>query len=112
MSRLKVAPEHWMFLHVLTAVASAEPPALYAAMSNPARSQGLLLALLEVLRRTAVQQPLLICLEDLHWGDAALFALLGKLLDATDEAPIVWLLTSVPKATRWKAPSASTRTSP
>ncbi|TWC22028.1 MULTISPECIES: tetratricopeptide repeat protein [unclassified Pseudomonas] len=97
LSRLKVAPEHWMFLQVLTAVSSAEPPALYAAMSSPARTQGLLLALVEVLRRIAVQQPLLIGLEDLHWGDAPLFTLLGKLLDATDEAPIVWLLTSRPE---------------
>ncbi|WP_422777121.1 ATP-binding protein [Pseudomonas mediterranea] len=96
LSRLKVAPEHWMFLQVLTAVSPAEPPALYAAMSSPARTQGLLLALLEVLRRMAVQQPLLIGLEDLHWGDAPLFTLLGKLLDATDDAPIVWLLTSRP----------------
>lgn len=97
LSRLKVAPEHWLFLHVLTRPSSAEPPALYAAMSNPARIQGLLQALAQVLQRIAVQQPLLICLEDLHWGDVALFAMLGKLLDATDEAPIVWLLTSRPE---------------
>lgn len=97
LSRLKVPSEHWMFLHVLTAVSSTEPPALYAAMSNPARTQGLLQALLEVLRRVAVQQPLVICLEDLHWGDVTLFAMLGKLLDATDEAPIIWLLTSRPE---------------
>ncbi|MGX9569539.1 ATP-binding protein [Pseudomonas sp. CFBP 5748] len=97
LSRLKVAAEHRMFLHVLTGVSSTEPPTLYAAMSNQARSQGLFQALLEVLLRMAVQQPLVICLEDLHWGDSALFALLGKLLNATDEAPVVWLLTSRPE---------------
>lgn len=97
LSHLKVPSEHWMFLQVLTAVSSTEPPVLYAAMSNSARTQGLLQALLEVLRRVAVQQPLVICLEDLHWGDVTLFAMLGKLLDATDEAPIVWLLTSRPE---------------
>jgi tetratricopeptide (TPR) repeat protein/transcriptional regulator with XRE-family HTH domain len=97
LSRLKVAPEHRMFLQVLTGVSSAEPPILYAAMSNQARTQGLFQALLEVLLRIAVQQPLLICLEDLHWGDVTLFAMLGKLLNATDEAPVVWLLTSRPE---------------
>lgn len=97
LSRLKVAAEHRMFLHVLAGVSSAEPPILYGAMSNQARTQGLFQALLDVLLRVAVLQPLLICLEDLHWGDAALFTLLGRLLDATDEAPIVWLLTSRPE---------------
>lgn len=97
LSRLKVAAEHRMFLHVLTGVSSAEPPILYGAMSNQARTQGLFQALLDVLLRVAVQQSLLICLEDLHWGDAALFTLLGRLLDATDEAPVVWLLTSRPE---------------
>ncbi|OOG86648.1 Cro/Cl family transcriptional regulator [Pseudomonas sp. A25(2017)] len=97
LSRLKVAAEHRMFLQVLTGVSSAEPPILYGAMSNQARTQGLFQALLDVLLRVAVQQPLLICLEDLHWGDTTLFTLLGKLLDATDEAPVVWLLTSRPE---------------
>lgn len=97
LSRLKVAPEHRMFLQVLTGARPAEVPILYAAMSNQARTQGLFQALLEVLLRIALQQPLLICLEDLHWGDITLFAMLGKLLNATDEAPIVWLLTSRPE---------------
>lgn len=97
LTRLKVAPEHRMFLQVLMGASSAEPPILYAAMSNQTRTQGLFQALLEVLLRIAVQQPLLICVEDLHWGDATLFAMLGKLLNATDEAPIVWLLTSRPE---------------
>ncbi|WP_260958056.1 ATP-binding protein [Pseudomonas citri] len=97
LSRLKVAAEHRMFLEVLTGMSAAEPPGLYAAMSNEARVQGLFQALLELLLRVAVQQPLLVCLEDLHWGDNRLFAMLGKLLNATDEAPIVWLLTSRPE---------------
>jgi len=97
MSLLKVAAEHRMFLQVLAGVASIDPPILYGEMSNQARTQGLFQALLDVLLRIAVQQPLLICLEDLHWGDATLFTLLGRLLDATDEAPVVWLLTSRPE---------------
>jgi hypothetical protein len=41
LSRLKVAAEHRIFLQVLTGVSSAEPPILYGAMSNQARTQGL-----------------------------------------------------------------------
>ncbi|KIH81346.1 ATP-binding protein [Pseudomonas batumici] len=97
--RLKLADEHQLFLRVLTGAHRADEPlkyslAQYAAMSNEVRTQGLFTALLQLLLRVAVQQPLLICIEDLHWADAALCTLLGKLLDATDEAPLVWLLTS------------------
>ncbi|OPA86747.1 Cro/Cl family transcriptional regulator [Pseudomonas fluorescens] len=99
MLHLKLADEHQLFLRVLTGVHRAdEPPrhslAQYAAMSSEVRTQGLLSALLQLLRRLAVHQPLLICIEDLHWADVALCALLGKLLEATDEVPVVWLLTS------------------
>ncbi|WP_248800125.1 ATP-binding protein [Pseudomonas sp. MWU13-2105] len=97
--RLKLADEHAMFLRVLMAAYRADEPlksslSQYAAMSNEVRTQGLFSALLQLLLRVAVQQPLLICIEDLHWADSALCTLLGKLLDATDEAPVVWLLTS------------------
>jgi len=99
MLRLKLADEHTLFLRALTGVLQVGEPlkhslAQYAAMSNEGRTQGLFTALLQLLLRGAVQQPLLICIEDLHWADVVLCTLLGKLLDATDEAPIVWLLTS------------------
>ncbi len=97
--RLKLADEQRMFLRVLTGVHPADEPvghslSQYAGRSNEERTQGLLAALLQLVLRVAVQQPLLICIEDLHWGDEALCTMLGKLLDATDEAPVVWLLTS------------------
>ncbi|NWD07452.1 ATP-binding protein [Pseudomonas gingeri] len=100
--RLKLSAEQLMFLQILTGVHPAGESfkaqlALYAAMSSEARTQGLFNALLQLLLRIAVQQPLLIAVEDLHWGDATLFAMLGKLLNATNEAPIVWLLTSRPE---------------
>ncbi|AMB83998.1 Cro/Cl family transcriptional regulator [Pseudomonas agarici] len=99
---LKLSAESLMFLQMLTGVHPAGESfkaqlALYAAMSNEARRQGLFNALLQLLLRIAVRQPLLIAIEDLHWGDTTLFALLGKLLNDTDEAPIVWLLTSRPE---------------
>ncbi|MGY2172434.1 ATP-binding protein [Pseudomonas gingeri] len=99
---LKLSAEQLMFLQMLTGLHPAgesfkAQQALYAAMSSEARTQGLFNGLLHLLLRIAVQQPLLIAMEDLHWGDATFFAMLGKLLNATDEAPIVWLLTSRPE---------------
>ncbi|WP_054062554.1 ATP-binding protein [Pseudomonas asplenii] len=101
-SRLKLAEPSLMFLQMLTGVqyvdrAFKAQQALYAAMGGEARSQGLFNALLQLLLRVAVQQPLLIIVEDLHWGDSGLLAMLGRLLDASREAPIVWLLTSRPE---------------
>ncbi|NVZ53124.1 AAA family ATPase [Pseudomonas sp. B6002] len=99
MLRLKLKDEHQLFLRVLTGLHRVdEPPGhsltQYAAMSSEVRSQGLLSALLQLLLRLAVHKPLLICIEDLHWAEVALCSLLGKLLEATNEAPLVWLLTS------------------
>ncbi|WP_397459659.1 tetratricopeptide repeat protein [Pseudomonas asplenii] len=101
-SRLKMTEPSLIFLQMLTGVQGADrafkaQQALYAAMSGEARTQGLFNALLQLLLRVAVQQPLLVIMEDLHWGDSGLFAMLGRLLDASSEAPIVWLLTSRPE---------------
>ncbi|PFH10024.1 putative ATPase [Collimonas sp. PA-H2] len=95
LERWKLPAEANIFLQVLAGAAPArQDTAVYAAMSNEARMQGSLRAMQLLLVRLALQQPLLICLEDLHWGDAHLFAALGSLLSLTDEAPILWLLTS------------------
>ncbi|MBI6852846.1 AAA family ATPase [Pseudomonas cichorii] len=99
MLRLRLADKHQLFLRVLTGLHRVDEPPRhslmqYAAMSNEVRTQGLFSALLQLLLRLAVHQPLLICIEDLHWADVTLCTLLGKLLDATDEVPLIWLLTS------------------
>ncbi|GAB7531955.1 hypothetical protein PS3A_43690 [Pseudomonas sp. 3A(2025)] len=95
LARLHLSAEQGVFLQVLMGqFDTGERFALYAEMNNDVRDAGLLAALRELLLRVAVQQPLLLCLEDLHWGEPALFVLLGRLLEATNEAPVVWLLTS------------------
>lgn len=92
---LRLSAEQGVFLLVLMGQFDAgEQFALYAGMSSEVRDLGLLAALRELLLRVAVQQPLLLCIEDLHWAEPALFVLLGRLLEATNEAPVVWLLTS------------------
>ncbi|WP_211443051.1 helix-turn-helix domain-containing protein [Collimonas humicola] len=95
LARWKLPAEANIFLQVLAgAMPCRQDAAVYAAMSNEARIQGSLRAMQLLLVRLALQQPLLICLEDLHWGDAHLFAALGSLLALTDDAPILWVLTS------------------
>ncbi|MEO6920276.1 MAG: AAA family ATPase [Collimonas sp.] len=95
LERWKLPAEANVFLQVLAgATPGRQDMAVYAAMSNEARMQGSLRAMQLLLVRLALQQPLLICMEDLHWGDAHLFAALGSLLSMTDDAPILWVLTS------------------
>ncbi|KAF0814097.1 hypothetical protein IGB42_00994 [Andreprevotia sp. IGB-42] len=97
--QLKLPAEHHVFLLVLAGANPARDPfreqfPFYAAMSNDARTQALLTAVLDLLLRAAMQRALLVCIEDLHWGDAALYVALGKLIALTGEAPIIWLLTA------------------
>lgn len=95
LERWRLPAESNLFLQVLAGV-SPDPAqmAAYAAMNNEARTTGMLRALQLLLVRQALQQPLLVCMEDLHWGAPPLFAALCSLMTGTDEAPIVWVLTS------------------
>ncbi|HKX40295.1 MAG TPA: adenylate/guanylate cyclase domain-containing protein [Burkholderiaceae bacterium] len=64
-------------------------------------------ALLE--RRTA-QQPLVLVIDDLQWGDAASIDLLGELVDQLAEQPLLLLFAQRPDARAWHAPSAAPTT--
>lgn len=99
---LRTALERWrlpaesnLFLRILAdALPDEAHMAVYAAMNNEARTAGMLRALQLLLTRLALQQPLLVCVEDLHWGEPSLFAALCNLMTDTNEVPIVWVLTS------------------
>jgi tetratricopeptide (TPR) repeat protein/transcriptional regulator with XRE-family HTH domain len=93
---LKLPGESLVFLQALLGVALDDEAqrARYAAMSDRERRDGLQSAICDLMLRQAITQPLLIAIEDLHWGDAQTLALLGRLMAATSDAPIVWLLTS------------------
>lgn len=92
---LKLPAEHAIFLRVLVG-APFDPTqlALYGAIDAPARAAGKIRALQSLLLRRALVQPLLISVEDLQWGDARLFPVLADLLACTDEAPVIWVLSS------------------
>ena len=73
---------------------NSEQMTLFAAMSHEVRENGMAGALLHLILRLSARAPLLLVVEDVHWGDAPLLEALGALLSHTREAPVVWVLTS------------------
>lgn len=89
-------PQEWLIFYRAVAGArmSAEQMALYAAMSHEVRDRGVAKALQMLILRLAMREPLLLVIEDVHWGDPYLFEALGALLTMTRDAPVLWVLTS------------------
>jgi predicted ATPase/transcriptional regulator with XRE-family HTH domain len=95
MAELQLAPESAIFYRALTgARMTSDQLSLYAAMTHAVRDDGLAQALQMLITRRAQTAPLLLAVEDVHWGDAYLFEALGALLALTRDAPVVWVLTS------------------
>lgn len=94
--RLKLPPESRLFLLALLESAPKDEAlqARYAAMSDRERHDGLQTAMSHLMLKQAIAQPLMISIEDVHWGDPQTLGLLSRLMAATSDAPIVWLLTS------------------
>lgn len=94
--RLKLPSESLSFLRALLELAPADEAqqARYAAMSDRERRDGLQTAMRHLVIKQAIAQPLLIHIEDVHWGDAQTLGLLSRVIAATSDAPIIWLLTS------------------
>ena len=95
MAELQLPPESAIFYRALTgARMTSDQLSLYAAMSHAVRDEGCAQALQLLVNRRAQTEPLLLAVEDVHWGDAYLFEALGALLALTRAAPAVWVLTS------------------
>ena len=67
---------------------------VYAALTLTAREALRLEAVASVLMQLAIQQPLLLVIEDVHWASQLDLAALASLLTLTAAAPLVWLLSS------------------
>lgn len=92
---LELDPDTALFLRALSgARMGSGEMSIYAAMSHAVREQGLAQALERLVLRRAARGPLLLAIEDVHWGEAALFEALGALLAASSDAAVIWLLTS------------------
>ncbi len=98
------APALWPWLGVVRALAGGadqvEPllqPLLHAGANSADRGGGTGLrmfdAVVELIRRSALQRPLLLVLEDLHWADASSLALLGHLARSAVGVPLTLLCT-------------------
>ena len=87
-----------------------QPPelhALYDAMDNAARNAGKQRALATLIERRAERQPLVLCVEDIHWADTTVLADLAALATVAAACPVVLVLTSRiegdPLDARWNA---------
>lgn len=89
-------PRDWtIFYRALTgARMTSDQLTVYAAMSHAVRDQGIATALNTLILKMALAGPLLLTIEDVHWGDSYLFDALGGLVALSREAPLVWVLTS------------------
>jgi tetratricopeptide (TPR) repeat protein/transcriptional regulator with XRE-family HTH domain len=95
LARLNLPAELLLACRALCGEALApDDAALFAAMSHAVREEGMAHALKMLVQRVALSQPLLIAIEDLHWGEAHLFEALARLLEETREVPVLWVLTS------------------
>lgn len=84
-------------MHYRTLLGMAQPDAaaaLLGAMAHQARELQQVEAIRQLIMRRAIERPLLLVLEDIHWSSPALIATLVALLPDVQEAPLIWLLTS------------------
>lgn len=75
----------------------AQPPesqAVYAAMDTRARRRGKGAALTRLLQAASREQPLLICVEDVHWANADMLHLLARLVSAAGTCAAVVVMTT------------------
>lgn len=94
-SQLGLDADAAIFYRAMTdAPMNSDQMTLFAAMSHEVRERGMAGALLQLIVRSAERAPLLIAVEDVHWGDSYLFEALCALLSNTREAPVAWVLTS------------------
>ena len=80
---------------------------LYDAMDEQARKEGKRTAIVNMLRKLAVHNPVFVVVEDLHWADSITLDYLARLAAAVAECPALMVLTSRgegdPLNTTWRA---------
>ena len=95
LQQLRLSDASCMHLRaILGAAQPEEAGAIFAAMAHGARVQGQAEAMRELIVRNALERPLLLVLEDIHWAPPELVAMLATLLPEVQEAPVIWLLSS------------------
>ena len=106
-----VAADRAVFLHdLLNLPQPVELRALYDAMDIATRARGVWDTITEVVMRASKACPLLIIIEDLHWGDESLLDRISALAEAVADSPALLVLTSRiegdPLAGGWRPPGS------
>lgn len=102
-------PARPFLLDLLGVALPPDSQAVYAAMDARARRRGKGAALAQLLHAASREQPLLICIEDVHWANADMLHLLARLVSAAGTcAAVVVMTTRVegdPLDAAWRAQS-------
>ncbi|HEY6031367.1 MAG TPA: AAA family ATPase, partial [Gaiellaceae bacterium] len=88
----------WPLVEILRGLGEPAQPALERLLDSGVSSRGeLAWAVRETLERVAHQRPLVLVVDDLHWGEPALLDLLDALADLSRDAPILLLCLARPE---------------
>lgn len=71
---------------------SAEERMVLQAMGHAARGQLLVQLLATIIARMALQRPMLIVVEDAHWASASTIETLARVMTASHESQVLWVL--------------------
>jgi transcriptional regulator with XRE-family HTH domain/tetratricopeptide (TPR) repeat protein len=94
-ARLHLPADSAMFHRALCGAPLRDSQApVFAAMSHEVRERGFAKALQALIVRLALNAPLMITVEDVHWAEPQLLDALAALLAGTRDAPVLWVLTS------------------
>lgn len=98
LKRLEALPlsgEHTMMLGPLIGLEPLSDQAtIFASLTHETRQQRMITALRELVSLSSRTRPLLLLVEDVHWGSPAFFDILGPLLSVSSEAPVIFLLSA------------------
>jgi len=92
---LALPPEQMLVCKDLLALGlSPDERQLLQAMGHAARAQQMALLLARILTRMALQRPLLLVIEDVHWASVSTIETLARVISASQEAQVLWVLSS------------------
>lgn len=84
----------WLCRDLLSARLSDDERKVMQAMDHATRLQRMVQLLSHILARMALQRPLLLVVEDLHWASSSTLETLARVMTSCQESQILWVLSS------------------